>query len=98
FLHPSLPALGEDRLEVAFEESARVVQIFFGVGFGGGEAGKRFVEDAYDALLFTKRRNWNGERAKFGGIEATLCAARRTFFDRTPITAGLKEERNELRQ
>jgi hypothetical protein len=42
-LHPSLAALGEDGLEVAFKEGTGVLEVLFRVGFGGGEAGKRFV-------------------------------------------------------
>ena len=57
-LHPPLAALGEDGLEVAFEEGAGVLEVLFGVGFGGGDARKRFVEDADDPLLFGER----GER------------------------------------
>ena len=61
-LHPPRAALGEDGLEVAFEEGAGVLEVLFGVGFGGGDALKRFVEDADDPLLFGKRgkANWNG--------------------------------------
>ena len=55
-LHPPLAALGEDGLEVAFEEGAGVLEVLFGVGFGGGDALKRFVEDADDPLLFGERR------------------------------------------
>ena len=64
-LHPPLAALGEDGLEVAFEEGAGVLEVLFGVGFGGGDALKRFVEDADDPLLF-------GER---GNMESTCAAA-----------------------
>ncbi|MGB2624701.1 MAG: hypothetical protein WA857_13330 [Candidatus Acidiferrum sp.] len=39
---------------MASEERAGVLEVFFGVGFGGGDAVKRFVEDADDALLFEK--------------------------------------------
>ncbi len=53
-------ALGEDGLEVAFKQSAGVLEVLFGVGFGGGDALKRFVEDADDPLLFGER--WNGNR------------------------------------
>ena len=59
-LHPPLAALGEDGLEVAFEEGAGVLEVLFGVGFGGGDALKRFVEDADDPLLFGERGNGNG--------------------------------------
>ena len=54
-LHPPLAALGEDGLEVAFEEGAGVLEVLFGVGFGGGDARKRFVEDADDPPLFGER-------------------------------------------
>ena len=50
--HPSLAALGKDGLEVALEEGAGVLEVLFGVGFGGGDALKRFIEDADDPLLF----------------------------------------------
>ena len=60
-LHPPLAALGEDGLEVAFEEGAGVLEVLFGVGFGGGDALKRFVEDADDPLLFGERGKWNLE-------------------------------------
>ncbi len=59
FLHPPLAALGEDGLEVAFKQSAGVLEVLFGVGFGGGDAVKCFVEDADDALLFGERGNGN---------------------------------------
>ncbi len=60
-IHPPLAALGEDGLEVAFEEGAGVLEVLFGVGFGGGDALKRFVEDADDPLLFGERGNGNLE-------------------------------------
>ena len=62
FLHPPLAALGEDGLEVAFEEGAGVLEVLFGVGFGGGDALKRFVEDADDPLLFGERGDDDWER------------------------------------
>jgi len=49
--HPPLPPLGEDGLEAALEEGAGVLEVLFGVGFGGGETRKRFVEDTDDAVL-----------------------------------------------
>ena len=58
-LHPPLAALGEDGLEVAFEEGAGVLEVLFGVGFGGGDALKRFVENADDPLLFGERGDRN---------------------------------------
>ena len=57
-LHPPLPALGEDGLEVAFEEGAGVLEVLFGVGFGGGETRKRFVQDADDPLLLGEGWDW----------------------------------------
>ena len=57
---PPIPAaLGEDGLELAFEESTGVLEVLFGVGFGGGDALKRFVEDADDPPLFREcGRGW----------------------------------------
>jgi len=49
--NPSFAALGEDGLKVAFEEGAGVLEVLFGVGFGGGDALRRFVEDADDPPL-----------------------------------------------
>ena len=63
-LHPPLAALGEDGLEVAFEQGAGVLEVLFGVGFGGGDALKRFVEDADDPLLFGERGNGNRRQLK----------------------------------
>ena len=39
-------------LEMAFEQSASILEILFGVGFGGGEGLEGFVEQGDDALLF----------------------------------------------
>ena len=36
-----------------------VLEVLFGVGFGGGDAVKRFVEDADDSPLFGEGRNRN---------------------------------------
>lgn len=58
-LNPPRAALGEDGLEVAFEEGAGVLEVLFGVGFGGGEALKRFVQQADDPLLFGQRGTGN---------------------------------------
>ena len=52
---PSMVALDKDGLEMALEEGACVSEVLFGVGFGGGEALKRFVEQADDPLLFGER-------------------------------------------
>ena len=51
-LHPPLTPLRENGLQVAFKQGAGVLEVLFGVGFGGGDAVKRFVEDGDDALLF----------------------------------------------
>ena len=51
-LLPTSATLREDRLQVAFEQGAGVFEVLFGVSFGGGDAFKRFVEDADDSLLF----------------------------------------------
>src|SRR4029077_7022211 len=56
---PIHTAFGEDGFQVAFKQSAGVLEVLFGIGFGGGEAFKRFVEDANDAVLF--RKFWKGD-------------------------------------
>ena len=56
--HP-LPRWVKTALQVAFEQGAGVLEVLFGVGFGGGDAVKRFVEDADDPLLFGERREAN---------------------------------------
>ncbi len=60
-LHPALSAMVENGLEVAFEEGAGVLEVLFGVGFGGSDALKRLVQDANDPPLFGKRRENNRE-------------------------------------
>ncbi len=42
-------------MEVGIEEGAGVLEVFFCVGFGGGDGVEGFVEDGDDALLFGKR-------------------------------------------
>ena len=61
-IHPPLAALGEDGLEVAFKEGAGILEVLCGVGFGGGDALKHFVEEADDPLLHGERGklDWNG--------------------------------------
>jgi hypothetical protein len=56
-LGPPLALLGENGLELAFEEVAGIFEVLFGGGGGGSETLKRFVEDADDPLLFRKRGN-----------------------------------------
>jgi hypothetical protein len=45
-------------LQVAFKQGAGVLEVLFGVGFGGGDAVKRFVENADDASLLGGRWWW----------------------------------------
>jgi hypothetical protein len=51
-LHPPRAALAENGLEVTLEELVGVEEILFGVGFGGGDSCKRFVQQADDPPLF----------------------------------------------
>ncbi len=53
--HPPLTPLRENRLQVAFKQGAGVLEVLFGVGFGGGDTVKGFVEEGDDAVLFGKR-------------------------------------------
>ena len=68
-LLPPLAALSEDGLEVAIEEGAGVLEVLFGVGFGGGEALKRFVQQADDPLLFGQRGDGNGNLTQTALVE-----------------------------
>ncbi len=47
---------------MTLKERASVLEVPFGVGFGGGEARKRFVEQGDDSLLFGEWgiSEWNG--------------------------------------
>ena len=90
-LHPPLAALGEDGLQVAFKQGAGVLEVLFGVGFGGGDAVKRFVEDADDPLLFGERGK--RDRILFALIVvmcSTGCADQSAIFDFLQ-EVGLKE-------
>ena len=57
--HPPIAASVEDSSEIPSEDVVGVLEILFGVGFGGGYALKRFVEDADDPLLFGERGDGN---------------------------------------
>ena len=74
--HPS-PRWVKTALEVAFKEGAGVLEVLFGVGFGGGDALKRFVEDADDPPLFGERGDAESmsELAKLGRVECRACCA-----------------------
>ena len=52
---PPLALLLVARLQMADEQRAGVLEVFFGVGFGGGDVGKGFVEEGDDAALFLDR-------------------------------------------
>ena len=71
-LHPSLTALGEDGLQMAFKQSTGVLEVLFGVGFGDGDAVKRFVEDANDALLFGERWMADMKRLDLGEVDRLM--------------------------
>jgi len=58
-LHPPLPPLTEHGLKVTLKKRTGVQEVLFGVGFGGGKARKRFVEQGDDSLLLGERRNGN---------------------------------------
>ena len=56
FVAPPLTPLRENGLQVAFKQGAGVLEVLFGVGFGGGDAVEGFVEDGDDAVLFGERQ------------------------------------------
>lgn len=49
---PVVPALSQDRFKMTLKNRTGTLEIPLGVGFGGGEARKRFVEQGDDSLLF----------------------------------------------
>ena len=63
---------------MAFEEGAGVLEVLFGVGLGGGEAGKRFVEQADDPPLSGERRERNRSQPEV--IPANSVASRAGAF------------------
>ena len=54
-----LTPLTKHRIQMAFKEGTGVEEVLFGVGLGGGDAVKGFVEDGDDALLFGERGKRN---------------------------------------
>lgn len=58
-LHPPLPPLTKDRVQMALEEGAGVGEVLLGVGFGCGDAVEGFVQEGDDALLFGE--GWNAD-------------------------------------
>ena len=56
---PPLTALGEDGIQVALEDGAGIMEVLFGVGFGGGDALKRLVQNADNPPLFGERGHGN---------------------------------------
>ncbi len=82
--------MGEDGVEVAFKQSTGVLEVLFGVGFGGGDAGKRFVQDAHDPPLFGKGSEWNGELRKSFSREVLNASTREMTFQRAVQIASEK--------
>ena len=52
---PPLSALGEDGIQVALEDGGGVLEVLFGVGFGGGDTLERLVQNADNPPLFSER-------------------------------------------
>lgn len=64
--HPSVAPLRENFVKVAFKQRAGVLEILFGVRFGGGDALKRFVQNADDPLLLGERGDIDREVRQCG--------------------------------
>jgi hypothetical protein len=56
---PAIPPPAEGNCKMTFKDRAGVPEAPLGVGFGGGEARKRFVEQGDDSLLFGEWGDWN---------------------------------------
>jgi hypothetical protein len=74
FIYRIAAALCEDGLEVAFEEATGVSEVLFGVGFGGGDALKRFAKDPDNPLLFWERGDFANLRIDLIAIDARFYA------------------------
>ena len=57
--NPILAFLLEGGLEDALEEFAGVLEVAFGVGGGGRDALKRFIQYPYNPLLLGESWKWN---------------------------------------
>ena len=51
-LHPSLPLLGEDVIQIAFKQLTGVGEVLLGIGDRRRDPCKRFIENGDNALLF----------------------------------------------
>ena len=76
---------------MAIEEGAGVLEVLFGVGFGGGDTVKRFVEDADDPPLFGERRKRERESENCIDIARRLSCARKV----ASISATVASRRNQ---
>src|SRR3546814_79626 len=67
---------------MAFKKRAGVLEVLFGVGLGGGDAGKRFVQHADDPLLFGQWRNGQRKFVEplFRDMDKADCTTNR-FYD-----------------
>ena len=72
---PSLISFDEHLVEVAFEESAGVGEVFFGGGFGFGDALKDFIQNPQDSLLFGERGKYYRKLCNISLIEMRRCCA-----------------------
>src|SRR5712692_6229438 len=91
------PCLRKDAMQVAFEEGAGVLEVFFGVGFGGGDAVKGFVEDADDALLFVKRRIFDNKITERRVTKILHRRSRRSSLKLFAIVSRTNEVRQKSR-
>lgn len=72
---PPIPLLIENGLEVAGEECSGILQVFFGVGAGLGDAVKGFVEDGDYALLFSARGHAGMKGLGLGEVNGLMNSA-----------------------
>src|ERR1035437_1715697 len=76
FYPPHTP-LRENGLQVAFKQGAGVLEVLFGVGFGGGDAVEGFVEEGDDAVLFGEWRNGKRHTTRKLNVQIPDCRPRR---------------------
>ncbi len=75
---------------MTFEYGPRILQVLLGMGLGGGDAVKGFVEEGDDALLFGDWRNRYRHLSQLAPADALSRSARRFSINCAEIVARLR--------
>lgn len=80
------------------EEGAGILEVLVCVDLGGCEAGKRFVQQPDDPLLFGQRRDGNGSLRKIASTDSAATRAGAFLGHRADVIGRLRVEVEELWQ